>query len=272
MAHDNLFNYKNFTFLRWATLLILVSGAAYLIDQPKITANGGTWLGYTLGTIGALLIAWLLWLGVRKRQYTKDGGNLRGWVSAHIYLGMALAFVGTLHAGFQIGWNVHSLAYVLMMLVIISGLWGLTLYVRLPEIMSNTLNRKSPEQIVEQIESIDREGVKLCKALHDDSLSRAIAASARQGIYSSINQRRSGKVADCKTDAACVLIEQKMSEQGNLIGLYQNQVQRLKALKQLRKYYSMRYWLDMWLTVHVPLSFGLLAALTAHIISVFYYW
>lgn len=272
MAHDNLFNYKNFTFLRWASLLILVSGAAYLIDQPKITANGGTWLGYTLGTIGALLIVWLLWLGVRKRQYTKDSGNLRGWVSAHIYLGMSLAFVGTLHAGFQIGWNVHSLAYVLMMLVIISGLWGLTLYVRFPVMMSNTLNRKSPEQIVEQIELLDKEGAKMIKGLHDDTLNRAMTSSARQGIFSSPGQRRTGKVGNCKTNAACILIQQKMSEQGNLIGLYQNQVQRLKALSQLRKYYSMRYWLDMWLTVHVPLSFGLLAALAAHVISVFYYW
>jgi hypothetical protein len=30
--------------------------------------------------------------------------------------------------------------------------------------------------------------------------------------------------------------------------------------------------LEVWLYVHVPATFALLAALTAHIISVFYYW
>ena len=30
--------------------------------------------------------------------------------------------------------------------------------------------------------------------------------------------------------------------------------------------------MDVWLHIHVPLSFALLAALIAHIVSVFYYW
>ena len=30
--------------------------------------------------------------------------------------------------------------------------------------------------------------------------------------------------------------------------------------------------LEVWLYVHVPLTVALLAALTAHIVSVFYYW
>jgi hypothetical protein len=30
--------------------------------------------------------------------------------------------------------------------------------------------------------------------------------------------------------------------------------------------------LDVWLLFHVPLSFALLAALIAHIVSVFFYW
>ena len=33
-----------------------------------------------------------------------------------------------------------------------------------------------------------------------------------------------------------------------------------------------RALLQVWLYFHVPLSFALLAALTAHVISVFYFW
>lgn len=272
MIQDNLFNYKKFTYLRWAIFLSLLSGAAYMVDSPRITANGGTWLGYTLGTIGALIIVWLMWLGVRKRQYSNEAGNLRGWVSAHIYLGLSLILVGTLHSGFQLGWNVHSLAYVLMMSVIFSGIWGVGLYINSPVEMSNILNRQSPEQIVSGIEALDKEAAKLSKNISDDTINRALKMSFAQGIFNSRSERRIGRVSTCKTESACELLRSQMANQDDLAPLYQNQVQRLRALKQLRHYYKLRYWMEMWLSIHVPLSFGLLAALTAHIVSVFFYW
>jgi hypothetical protein len=35
---------------------------------------------------------------------------------------------------------------------------------------------------------------------------------------------------------------------------------------------KLKTWTDLWLLFHVPLSFALLATLTAHIVSVFFYW
>ncbi len=271
MIQDNLFNYKRFVFLKWALLLTLVSTFAYLIDQPAIHANGGTWLGYTLGTVGALLILWLMWFGVRKRQYNNQSGNLRGWVSAHIYLGLSLAVVATLHAGFQIGWNIHSLAYILTLTTIGTGVWGLGFYLRYPAEMSNVLNRQSPEQIVTQIESLDREASKLVKNANE-MVGRMVSLSLKQGIFQTRANQRSGKVKNCDTDKAVQFLQTEITKADNLSPIYMNQVQRLRALKQLRRYYHMRYWLELWLAIHVPCSFGLLAALIAHVLSVFIYW
>ena len=47
---------------------------------------------------------------------------------------------------------------------------------------------------------------------------------------------------------------------------------RRVALKRLRRDAQVRGWLEVWLYVHVPLSLGLLGALLAHVVSVFFYW
>ncbi|HEX4879279.1 MAG TPA: hypothetical protein VFV39_05480, partial [Limnobacter sp.] len=98
-----------------------------------------------------------------------------------------------------------------------------------------------------------------------------IEASQKQGIFSRPGQRR-GPVKNCATEKATDLLQKSLTNDPSLAELYRNQVQRLRALKQLRQYYTMRFWLELWLAVHVPLSFGLLAALLTHVISVFVYW
>ena len=73
MLHENVLKFSRFRYLKGTSLLVLGSGVAYLWDQPETVPNGGTWLGYTLGTIGALMILWLMLFGVRKRaEYEKD--------------------------------------------------------------------------------------------------------------------------------------------------------------------------------------------------------
>ena len=48
--------------------------------------------------------------------------------------------------------------------------------------------------------------------------------------------------------------------------------QKEAALTRLRRHLRIRAMLEIWLYVHVPLTFALIAALSAHIISVFFYW
>ena len=46
----------------------------------------------------------------------------------------------------------------------------------------------------------------------------------------------------------------------------------MMALARLRKHLQIKALLQVWLYVHVPMTFALLAALSAHIFSVFFYW
>ena len=67
--HEGFLVYANSKYLKWAVALSLASIAAYIFYEPIDEHNGGTVLGYILGTVGVLLIFWLTWLGIRKRQY-----------------------------------------------------------------------------------------------------------------------------------------------------------------------------------------------------------
>jgi hypothetical protein len=49
-------------------------------------------------------------------------------------------------------------------------------------------------------------------------------------------------------------------------------LQKDQALTRARRFLQQKAILDLWLYVHVPLAFMLLAALTAHIVAVFIYW
>ena len=86
----------------WVALAVSVTAIiAYAWHAPAVPPNGGTWLGYSLGTLGAVLILWLMSFGIRKRAYTSSAGTVQGWLSAHVYLGLSLLVVATLHAGFR---------------------------------------------------------------------------------------------------------------------------------------------------------------------------
>jgi cytochrome bd-type quinol oxidase subunit 2 len=104
--------------------------------------NGGTWLGYTLGTIGALLIVWLMWFGIRKRRYGTNIGTTRGWLSAHVYLGTSLILIACCIAASSSAGTCTRFALVLMLIVIFSGFFGVYAYLRYPTLM--TRNRETP--------------------------------------------------------------------------------------------------------------------------------
>ncbi|MBT8115943.1 MAG: hypothetical protein KJP04_11195, partial [Arenicella sp.] len=76
--YQSIANYKGGRHFWSALALSGLAIVAYWWHQPIGSPNGGTWLGYTLGTIGALLIVWLILLGVRKRSYNSNLGTVQG--------------------------------------------------------------------------------------------------------------------------------------------------------------------------------------------------
>jgi hypothetical protein len=274
ILHESFLRHARWRWARIAAIVSMIAIVIYLVDDPKPRPEGDTIYGYTLGTIGALLILWLTALGVRKRRMSSGRWSLKAWVSAHVWLGLALLVVATLHTGFHFGWNVHTLAYGLMLTVIASGLFGIIAYTTLPARLSENRGELTETQMLEALRAIDRQIHDAAQPLSGETAALVRAALDEDVFSRGLWRRLRGTGLHGPTAKARAQLEP------NDRSIPRETVHRLQALlgekqallAQVARHLRIRALLEVWLYVHVPLTIALLAALVAHIVSVFFYW
>lgn len=310
--HESFLTYRRFFYLKVAAGLGAAAIAAYALHAPVDPPNGGTWLGYTLGVGAAALIVWLSWFGVRKRRYAHTQDRLAGWLSAHVYLGAALLLFVSLHCGMQFGWNVHTLAYVLTVLVVLTGIWGLYMYVSYPRQLTANRAGMSRAALIAEIADLDREclvladkvsaeahrvvlksveettlGGNLRDLLFGDPARRAASPSLGKGLED-VRRRLEQRVASSlpfeqrqlDTEQTAIgflaghgLADDSGPERLEFIRRLFDLITRRRALvERVQRDLQYQARLSFWLYLHVPLAVGLLMALLAHVFAVFFYW
>lgn len=271
--HEGFLRHKRFRWAKRAAVFAALAVLVYALADSQPRPNGGTWLGYTLGTIGALLILWLALLGVRKRTMTRGDWSLKGWTSAHVYLGLALVVIATLHSGFQFGWNVHTLAWALMLLVILSGVFGVVAYSTLPAALSSNREQLTQPQMLQALAAVDRQLESAAQPLGSDQTGQVIAALAEHPASDGLWRRLFGASRSGATQRAIDALNLAgASTDPALLGVEALLQRRQAQLARMRQHMRYKALLEVWLYVHVPATFALIAALTAHVISVFFYW
>jgi hypothetical protein len=296
--HQSFVTYKSFRWAVWSGVLSVGSIVAYLLNSPRDPPNGGTWLGYTLGTIGALLIVWLMWFGVRKRSFRSGSGSAVGWLSAHVWLGITLILVATLHCGFQFGKNVHTVAYVLMCVVVGSGIWGVYTYIRYPDLMAKQRGNLSRDELFAKLREFDSKALSMASQL-DVEIHDTVAEAIRRthvggGLWTQLRARdestiliprraKSGGITSRMVDnkgqrsliemlAERQAVSTDAAEAARIQSLLEAVGSKAELLRKIQRDIQLQGLLQFWLYFHLPLSFALLAALAIHIITVFLYW
>ncbi|HEY3786518.1 MAG TPA: hypothetical protein VGL55_14675 [Steroidobacteraceae bacterium] len=297
MIHENILRFRRARYAWWALALVALSAMIYATQGGRERPGGGTWQGYVLGTIGALLILWLTLLGIRKRSYRATLGSVQGWTSAHVWLGLALVLIATLHCAGLFGWNVHTLAYVLMCLVIASGIFGLYVYLSMPRQLAANSGGLSRAALFAELFGLDRQGRELARAC-DPAVGNAVRSSIERtslgggvlrqllGLDRSLFMRGDPEVTSggaslagntdqrAVIDYVAVRVPQaaKRAEAGNLQALIVLLSRRQAVLRRIRRDIQLQAWLQLWLYVHVPLTVALIVALVVHILTTFMYW
>ena len=297
MIHVGILQHEGTRYLWWSLGLVAVSIVIYSTQGGFQPANGGTWQGYVLGTAGALLILWLLMLGIRKRRYSSNVGTVAGWTSAHVYLGTALLIIATLHSAGQLGWNVHSLAYMLMCIVIFSGFYGVYTYINYPHLITANRSGSSRSGLFAELFELDKRGRELGARAPDDINVVVRSAIERTavggGIYAQLagkDQSRFVRPSSAETSAAGKPVSNadqqpvigfiadrlprtnKVAESELLQELLEVFCRRQAILRRVSHDIRLRGRIRVWLLIHIPISVALLFALVIHIVTTFIYW
>ncbi|MGH7805096.1 MAG: hypothetical protein ACREQJ_12165 [Candidatus Binatia bacterium] len=272
--HESYLRHRNGLYLKLALIALAASIVAYVATRPVGGGNGGTPTGYALGGVSAALVVWLMWLGIRKRTYQAGGVMLREWLSGHVYFGLLLLALVPLHAGFQFGWNVHTLAYALMCVVIVSGAVGVGLYGAVPSQITENRSGEKLASLMEGVETLDAD-CRAAVASLPDTFAQAVSESIEgTRIGGSITQQLRGRSSATRFALARVRAaalegdpadREQVRKLVGLLALKQEMIERIERDVRLKAL------LDLWLLIHIPVAFATVAAVVAHVWIVFFY-
>src|SRR5437773_217195 len=124
MVAGSLLTYggKRYLWIGLIAGITLLLSYYYYYNARQLPPSGSTPMGLAYGWIGFIAILLLMFLGIRKRWHASHLGTVQGWTSSHVYLGLLTLLVIPMHAGFRFGWDVHTLAFVLLVIVVLSGM------------------------------------------------------------------------------------------------------------------------------------------------------
>lgn len=223
------------------------------------------------------MILWLTAYGARKRMHGLGRWTLHEWLSAHVWLGLSVVVIGTLHTGFQLAANVHGLAWVLMVLTVVSGIVGTVAYVRLPMEVTRNARGETQVEMIRGVAELDVDLRMAAEPLTDAINQAVIRATGASRVGGGLWRQLSGRDPSCATAAAIREVPALATDLPPTEARAARRVLHLLGRKQgrlmqARRDVRMRAWLQIWLYLHVPLASALLAAVAAHVVVVAFFW
>ena len=279
--YENFLAYRRYFWgkLTLATTLVLM--ISYVLYSRRVSPNGATLVGLIYGILSFLAILLLMYYGIRKRSYTAKYWSLRAWLSFHAYIGTMMLILVPLHAGFKFGFDIHTLAYVLLAIVVVSGIVAAALYLLLPrrfEPFGEELTYPWAHSTDDELRKIIRQ----MRALATDK-SQEFADACQAEIEYGIPKRHVGwGLLWCKSATAAAVATQIEAFRGYLQHIPAAEHEAFHSVARLatqkrdlehRIVAQMRIQnlLEAWLYFHLPVSIVMLVMVIIHILVVFYY-
>ncbi len=269
-----------------ASLSILgVSMLVYGFYRVPVGAGsmGGTAAGLAFGSAGFAFMIFAALLGARKRVPVYRFGRAQTWMRGHLWLGLLSLPLILFHSGFRYGHGLTAWLMTLLIVVVLSGLFGAALQHYMPRMMTREVTM---ETIYEEIGHVRaqllEEAEELMKKINGDNKTTAAegadadspAGSAAVAVMDEAAPLRNfyeqelkpylekpGARGSAMSDAA--QSHSAFTQLRTLVpASLQLAIDDLEGIceeeRQLTLQSQLHVWLHGWLLLHIPLSLALI--------------
>jgi hypothetical protein len=267
--------------------------AAYHVPSAK-GSMGGTAAGLAFGSAGFAFMIFAALLGARKRVPVYRFGRAQTWMRGHLWLGLLSLPIILFHSGFRYGQGLSAWLMTLLIVVVVSGLFGAALQHYMPRVMTREVTM---ETIYEEIGHVRAQLLEEAEELIKQATGGDKKATAESG------ETDSAVFAVAVMDEAAPLrnfYEQELKpfleNPGARASALGNAAQARSAYTQLRtlvpaslytaiedlegiceeerqltRQIQLHRWLHGWLLLHIPLSLALILLVAIHAVMALRY-
>jgi hypothetical protein len=129
---------------------------AYAARAPE-GPRGGSALGLTFGVIGFGFMIFAALLGARKRVPTWRIGRAQAWMRGHLWLGFLSLPMILFHGGFHFGGTLTSVLMWLLIITVVSGVFGAALQHYVPRVMTSDVKLETIYDEIGNVRNLLRE-------------------------------------------------------------------------------------------------------------------
>jgi hypothetical protein len=273
------------THKKWfaATTGVAVVATAFYLWRYYFTPGGltgGSLVGLWYGLIGSALMIYAGLLSLLRRVPSWWWiGARKTWLRGHIWLGLLSGLFILYHSGFRWGGPLELVLWVVLLLTLATGVFGLLLQQFMPRALTTRIGSEAPfEQISHLCLVMRQQAESLVESVEADSkrdadvkveLRKFFDADVRPFLSPTFN--RSSRLAHplhAQVHFARIRAMSGMSEVKEQLGQLET---FCDERRQLGEQDRLHRWLHGWLLVHIPLSVVLLVLGLAHAVLSLYY-
>src|SRR6266478_1054453 len=146
----------------WALVslaILALSAFAYVLyafEAPQ-GPRGGSVIGLTFGVIGFAFMIFAALLGARKRVPTWRVGRAQAWMRGHLWLGFLALPLILFHGGFLFGGTLTRVLMWLLMITVLSGVFGAGLQHYIPPLMTSDVGLETIYDEIGRVRTLLRE-------------------------------------------------------------------------------------------------------------------
>ncbi|MGH7961787.1 MAG: hypothetical protein ACRERD_08170 [Candidatus Binatia bacterium] len=215
-------------------------------------------------------------LDIQRREWA---GRLQTWYYWHLMLGCLSILLILTHAGFRFDNLIATLAFICLVGVVVTGIVGYVIYRVVPTALTKVEERveKTPEELRAELSETNQELATLIQGKSQIFLDIYQQEAAIPGVSLQPSWRWLSAPEEIQRDTTrpdrlrLIVREIPGPEQEDFRKLVRLIFQKEKLEVSLYPQLRYDYLLKVWLSLHIPLTAGLMVFSLIHIVSIIYY-